>query len=130
MITNQTLDPQESSYLDPLAVASLRSLAEDVADAGENVLAELFETFRDDAAERSRALRQSIERAQTDAVSALLHALKGASATIGAARLSTLCAQLEGDVRAGLLPDAPTLARFDACIERTLTELRQALLVG
>lgn len=120
----------EGSYLDPLAVAALRNLAEDVAAAGENVLAELLQTFREDATERSRALRHSIERAQDDTVCALLHALKGASATIGAARLSALCAQLEADVRAGSLPDAPTLARFDACIERTLAELSRAFAAG
>jgi HPt (histidine-containing phosphotransfer) domain-containing protein len=43
------------------------------------------------------------------------HALKGCSATIGAATLSALCAELETVARAGAVPDAPT--RVDAIVK-------------
>jgi two-component system sensor histidine kinase/response regulator len=43
------------------------------------------------------------------------HALKGCSATIGAASLSALCGELEAVARAGAVPDAP--ARVDAIVE-------------
>jgi len=43
------------------------------------------------------------------------HALKGCSATIGAASLSALCGELETVARAGAVPDAP--ARVDAIVE-------------
>src|SRR3981189_2913530 len=43
------------------------------------------------------------------------HALKGCSATIGAASLSALCGELETVARAGAVPDAP--ARGDAIVE-------------
>jgi HPt (histidine-containing phosphotransfer) domain-containing protein len=43
------------------------------------------------------------------------HALKGCSATIGAASLSALCGVLETVARAGAVPDAP--ARVDAIVE-------------
>ena len=43
------------------------------------------------------------------------HALKGCSATIGAASLAVLCGELEAVVRAGAVPDAP--ARVGAIVE-------------
>ena len=43
------------------------------------------------------------------------HALKGCSATIGAASLSALCGVLETVAQAGAVPDAP--ARVDAIVE-------------
>jgi HPt (histidine-containing phosphotransfer) domain-containing protein len=60
-------------------------------------------------------LKNGSETGQAAMLHHASHALKGCSATIGAASLSVLCGELEAAARAGAVPDAP--ARIDAIVE-------------
>lgn len=124
---SRNLIPEESAVVDEAALARLTALAAEVAEAGEDLVGELFRTFTVDARTRIAALRVALAQdAFTEAADAV-HALKGASSTLGALRLAALCAALERSLRAGepAPEDAPT--QLEEELERALAAVARGL---
>lgn len=84
----------------------------------------LIDLFLDSASTRVAALLAAVERGDCDEVGDEAHALKGAGATFGAARLSSLCAELEQAARGSDLDRVRELA---AGLEQLSTETHAAL---
>lgn len=127
----KALVPRHLPVLDPEAIERLRTLAVDVGERAEEVLAELGRTFFTDAERRLGRLSAALRAGDAGAAADAVHALKGASATLGARRLSGFCAALEERARAGdlaLLERAEPALREE--LEAALTALRSAALSG
>ncbi len=78
-----------SFALDPQAIARLLALAE----ASEpSLIDQLFTAFVGDSVERIRALRNAISGSDTELMRKAAHALKGASANVGALHMAENCA--------------------------------------
>jgi PAS domain S-box-containing protein len=81
-----------SSALDPAAIARLRALAE----ATElSLMGQIFTSFLSDGAERIDKLQNALGGNDPELLRKTAHALKGASANIGAHRLADIAQQLE-----------------------------------
>jgi histidine phosphotransfer protein HptB len=65
------------------------------------LLANLFQLYIDDAPKKLRSLHEHVGEADFYQVERIAHSLKGASATVGAARLSGLAAELEQAAKTG-----------------------------
>jgi CheY-like chemotaxis protein/HPt (histidine-containing phosphotransfer) domain-containing protein len=76
--------------IDPDRLASLRALG---AAAGQDLLGELLARFRTQT--QVIELRRALEASDRAQLRFVAHSLKGSSGTMGAMRLSRLCAQLE-----------------------------------
>jgi two-component system sensor histidine kinase/response regulator len=85
-------DGAVASALDPTVTARLRGLA---AATDPSVLQEIYDAFMSSAVEYLAAIRDGAARNDAEGLRKSAHALKGASATIGAQRLAELCRQLE-----------------------------------
>lgn len=122
---DETLD-----LLEPETIARLHALAADVAETDENVLRELFQTFRRDALERMETLRRANGEGELRNVSATLHSLKGACVTIGMARLATLCRNLETQLQqTGMCFTEKTLDNLNTCVNESVSALENAFAV-
>src|SRR5689334_7986634 len=66
-------------------------------------LAEVVDAFRDDAPPRLVALREGNAQRDADRLMHAAHSLKGSSGNFGAARLETLCQEIEQRGRTGKL---------------------------
>jgi HPt (histidine-containing phosphotransfer) domain-containing protein len=108
--------------LDAAAVASLRELG------GDGFVAEVVETFLDDAPALLATLRTSLEAGDTEELRRAAHTLKSNGQTFGAARFSELCRELEERARRGDLDGASELvdriAREYDALGAVLAELR------
>jgi PAS domain S-box-containing protein len=82
--------------------------------AGPRALAEVIDVFLQTIPRRLEDLRQAQLRGDADAMRALAHSLKGASAQIGARGMADLCVQIESVVRGG---DVGTLPALVAALE-------------
>ncbi len=81
-----------SFALDPQAIARLLAMAE----ASEpSLIDQLFTAFVGDSVERIRALRNAISGSDTELMRKAAHALKGASANVGALHMAKIAQQLE-----------------------------------
>ena len=81
-----------SAALDPKTVGRLRALA----DASEpDLLDQIFSVFVVDGIERIRALRGALSGNDAELMRTAAHALKGASANVGALRIADIAQQLE-----------------------------------
>jgi HPt (histidine-containing phosphotransfer) domain-containing protein len=78
--------------LEAATIAQLRSLAE-ATDA--SLLNQIFEAFLSDGAARLAALHGAVEKHDASSLHQASHALKGASANIGARRMADLAQQLQ-----------------------------------
>jgi HPt (histidine-containing phosphotransfer) domain-containing protein len=58
-------------------------------------LADLVEIFEEDASARLRALREALERGDTESLKQTAHALKGSAANLGASRMAHIAARIE-----------------------------------
>ena len=67
---------------------------------------ELISTFIEHAGSQIADLERAMSQEDTEAISALAHSLKGSSGTIGASRMSDLCASLERQARETEMPTA------------------------
>jgi HPt (histidine-containing phosphotransfer) domain-containing protein len=85
--------------LDGPTAERLLHLARTVAFQDENVLVELMRIFERDAARYLASIDDAVARRDIDAASREIHALKGASLSVGAARVSAALVTLEGLVR-------------------------------
>jgi HPt (histidine-containing phosphotransfer) domain-containing protein len=109
------------AILDQEVLAELR----DCARPGETAFVSgLIGAFMHDLATRLIALRAAFSHSDTDAVRTNAHALRGASAEIGARRMATLCGRIEDGARAGNLGDLRSLI---VEIEAEAENLRVAL---
>ncbi|MEA2626689.1 MAG: two-component system, sensor histidine kinase and response regulator [Candidatus Binatota bacterium] len=86
----EALEPQMASFLQSLE-----------ADAGEEVVRELVTAYVDNTRSKLSAMRRAVAAGDLDGLAAVLHDVKGASATVGAQRLAELCRELETALRAG-----------------------------
>jgi HPt (histidine-containing phosphotransfer) domain-containing protein len=89
--------------LDRTAIENLRELG------GQQMLSELAEMFLGDARSSIRALREAIESSDAISVKQVAHTLKGSSGNMGAARMATICSELQDVGAAGDLSHAPEL---------------------
>jgi HPt (histidine-containing phosphotransfer) domain-containing protein len=92
--------PPEAMTLDASALAGLR----DLDPQGRNGLVQrVVKAFRESLARQLPQLRSALAAGDTNAIRNVAHTLKSSSASIGALRLSALCAELEAAVRSGQL---------------------------
>jgi len=85
-------------------LANLTSLV-----GGDEHLAELIDTFLEDAPQLLDDLQQSVAVADAPRLQLAAHSLKANSADYGASRLWNLCRKLEGMARGGTLEGASEL---------------------
>lgn len=114
--------------LDEAAIERLKKLARDVARPGEDLLGEIYALYAKDARARAAGIAAACARGAYDEAAALAHALKGASANVGARHVREVAAELEAAARAN---DAATLEGRAAAlvdeVERSLDALASAL---
>lgn len=83
---------KESPILDPTVLDNYRQLAGEDASL---LIADLLSTFLEDAPGRVDNMQQAVDDANPEALSDAAHALKSASANLGAKQLSKFCAEAE-----------------------------------
>ena len=93
----------DSTIIDPAVLDSFRQLAGEHADL---LIADLLSTYLEDAPERVAKMQQAVREANPDLLSDAAHALKSASANLGAKQLASLCAEAEVLGRAGTIAGA------------------------
>ena len=91
------------AVLDSQVIANLRSLAE-ATDM--SLLQEIIEAFVGDSEARLVALREAVRNADAQQLRQSAHALKGASANIGARAMAQLSQQLQEQGERGVLDEA------------------------
>ncbi|WP_299409217.1 response regulator [Acaryochloris sp. IP29b_bin.148] len=112
----------EPTIIDPTVLDNFRQLA------GENatlLIADLLSTYLEDAPGLVDNIQQAVDKANPKALSEAAHALKSASANLGAKQLSTLCAEAETLGRVGSMEGAQeTTAQISQAYQtiRTLFE--------
>jgi HPt (histidine-containing phosphotransfer) domain-containing protein len=113
--------PADGDVLDSGALTALR----DLQDEGESdVLAAVIEDYLRDTPLRVAALHEALARADAGAVRREAHGIKGSSGYLGAVEMTRLCADLEGQARAGDLTQAPKLVHaIAAAFERVRAHL-------
>jgi HPt (histidine-containing phosphotransfer) domain-containing protein len=85
--------PGISAALDAESIARLRALAE----ASEpSLLDQIFTAFLQDSAERIRTLRDALSGSDPELIRRAAHALRGASANVGALQMADVARRLEG----------------------------------
>jgi signal transduction histidine kinase/DNA-binding response OmpR family regulator/HPt (histidine-containing phosphotransfer) domain-containing protein len=112
-------DP-DAPVLDPGALAKLRNVVGD--DAG--VLAELIDSFLEDAPTLLADMRQALEAGDAPGVRMNAHSLKSNSADFGATTLHALCKELEQRARNDILDGADDLL---ARAEHEFARVQEAL---
>jgi CheY-like chemotaxis protein/HPt (histidine-containing phosphotransfer) domain-containing protein len=101
----ETKVTQPQHYLDPTALDNLR-----ITTGGDPVfLAELINTFLEDAPDLLDNLRQALSKEDAAGVRLAAHSLKSNGADFGATTFSTLCQQLEMLGKSGQLTGIETL---------------------
>ena len=100
----ETTATQPQDYLDPAALDNLRAMAGDPA-----FLAELIDTFLEDAPQLLDDLRQALDKEDAAGVRLAAHSLKSNGADFGATTFSALCQQLEMLGKSGQLAGAEAL---------------------
>ena len=93
-------------------------------------LAELIDTFLEDAVAQLEALRTAVSAGDAEAAIRPAHSLKSNSASMGADRLAELSRALEADARGGRIDDGPArvddaAAEFEA-VRMALLAIRKA----
>jgi HPt (histidine-containing phosphotransfer) domain-containing protein len=118
-------DPE---VLDAPTIARLRQLAADTQRDGEDVLGELFSLYEKDARARVVAIATAVQAGELAAAGAVAHALKGASANVGAVQVRARCADVEAAAKAGDRAGAAAhAARMAPEVEAALAALASAL---
>jgi HPt (histidine-containing phosphotransfer) domain-containing protein len=94
-------------------------------DAGRDVLAQVVDLFLQELPGRIASIAAAVERDEAPALEFAAHRLKGAAATLGAARLARLCDGLEQQGHDGSCAGAGEIV---ADVRRELERVRDALL--
>jgi CheY-like chemotaxis protein/HPt (histidine-containing phosphotransfer) domain-containing protein len=103
--SSATRETSEDS-LDRSVLASLRELQEE----GEpDILNELIELFLADVPSQLVVLKDTVEAGDAHSVERIAHTLKGSSANMGAARMTTICSELQDVGASGDPSRAPEL---------------------
>ena len=114
-------DAITGNLIDEPTLAELRELAADD-------LPELVELYINDAAAQALVLIQALEQGDCASAAASAHRLKGASATIGAALVSAIAAELETRAKAADVGGAAELVRsLERALMNTAVALRAVL---
>jgi HPt (histidine-containing phosphotransfer) domain-containing protein len=101
----------------PIDMSRLQAIAGD-----DDALAQdLLELYRDDTASRFSAMREALAKGDKQALRMQAHALKGASANIGAGRMQALSKTLEEKALAGELEGS------DLLIDQLAAEYKQVV---
>jgi CheY-like chemotaxis protein len=90
----------EPAALDAIVVARLRDLA---AATDSSLLEQIYTAFQDDGIERIDAMRRHASAGDMPALRKAAHALKGASASVGALRMADIAQQLQALGETGAL---------------------------
>ena len=116
-----TSQAAQASVLDESVLANLR----DYQNPGEpDFLTELIRTFSEDLTSRLAQISSGLRTGDTKRVCEAAHALKGASAELGAKRMREICERLELSARRGSIVDAPAMAQE---LEGEAVQVRAAL---
>ena len=115
----------DAGVLDPEALARLRELDPN----GENQLVQrVLKAFQTSAARLLPQLQTAREAGDRNTVRLVAHTLKSSSASIGAVRLSQLCAELEATIRNDDAADIePGIVAMAAALEAALQGIRREL---
>ncbi len=97
------VSPGTADSLDRAAIENLRELG------GDEMLSELAQLFFNDARSSLRILKEAIEEADADTIGRAAHGLGGSSGNMGAIRMATICAKLQGIGASGDLSHASEL---------------------
>jgi HPt (histidine-containing phosphotransfer) domain-containing protein len=109
---------------DVLDVAILERLRALQADGEPDVVSDVARVFLEDAPDRLRTIRSSLESGQVAVAERLAHSLKSSASMLGARALSRLAGQVESRAREGSLPAGdPLLSQLD----EAFAEAREAL---
>jgi CheY-like chemotaxis protein/HPt (histidine-containing phosphotransfer) domain-containing protein len=110
--------PQAPSVLDADALARLK----DLDPTGENqLLARIVKAFQTSAARLMPQLREGRDSGDSHAVHHVAHTLKSSSASIGALKLSQICADIEARIR------TDTVENLDPRLDSLCTEMEIVL---
>ncbi len=110
----------DMASLDQAVIDDLRSLD---PDGSGGVLADVLETYLEDAAKRLLDLESAQKSGDAEHLKGTAHALKGASRSVGATAVAGLCAKLENDE-----PNPEEdLALLRAELDRAFAEIRALL---
>ena len=112
---------QIDDALDRAVLEELRSLQ---GEGEPDLVAELFDSFREEAPTLIAAMRTAVTQANAEKLKQAAHSLKGSSAGLGAKPLAAISAEVEKLGRAGLVVGAEE--KIDA-IEREFVRVIQAL---
>ena len=80
---------------------ALHALCEIVGDDYAEFLAEIIDVYLEDADERLLAIEPAVEQCDWEAVGKVAHALKSASANVGAVAFANVCGRVEAAARSG-----------------------------
>ena len=115
--------PGEPPRLDPVYLDRLRQLEE---ASGRSIVAEIVDSFLGEMPRRLSRMREVLATGDAGALSFAAHALKGAGAQLGAARLAAMCHDLDLRARENALDGAAEMIdEIEREIERLTPLLRQ-----
>ena len=125
-VAPHSADPKgAAASIDPAAIKRL------TATMGGAFIAELIDTFGEDAGELIATLRRALAATDLDAFRRAAHSLKSTSETLGAAALAPMARELEAMARAGTLDGAgdriERLVGEYEIVTRLLGEIRRGL---
>jgi CheY-like chemotaxis protein len=114
------------SPLDPQTLDLLRSLP--AGDDGASFLGTVTRSFRTSSADDLAAVRQHAEEGGWSELEKAAHRLKGSSATVGAVRVSKVCAAIVERVRAAETQNlGPLVAQLEQELARAHTALSEVI---
>jgi len=99
-------DPYSQAPGDALDADTLQQLV-DLDDGSLGLVKEMLEIFRDDTPLRIDALDEAVKANNREAMGDVAHAIKGASATIGAPKVRAIALALEMAGRKGVSEEEP-----------------------
>lgn len=132
-ISDQSLLPvslslSTSSALNPKVIARLRSLAE---ATNPSLITQIFTSFLSDGTERINTMREAVVGSDAELLGKAAHAIKGASANIGAHSMADIARKLELLGKSGSIYGAIVLIeQIEVEFERVKSEIGQLNVSG
>ena len=103
-VEDESVTPEDAEHpTDRAAIDSLLDLG------GPELLSKLAETFSGETSSALSALREAVAASDAQFVKSIAHTLKGSSGSMGAQRMSAICAELQDVGASGDLPSVPGL---------------------
>jgi len=104
----------------------LQDLKDMAGDDASEMLAELIDSYLEDAPPKLQGISRAINTKDAEALRNYAHALRSLSVTIGAVSLARICTELEAIGRSGTISRASTLVeKLDTEYQRVQTALQQ-----